>query len=67
MRVFLLRWFFFLGFVFLVGVAVWTVIAVQRMKRQQLLTITLLENLAAQAGLRRAVDRLASRKGDTGE
>lgn len=60
MRIFLLRWFFFGGFVFLIGVGVWAVITITRMKREQAVALGILNALAASAGLQRATDRLQS-------
>lgn len=57
-----LRLFFLAGFVFLVGVGMWAIVVITRMKREQTVAIALLDAIAAQAGLRRAVDRLASGK-----
>lgn len=59
MRILVLRWFFFLGFIFLVMTGAWAIVMIARLKREQVVAMALLETIAAQAGLRRAVDKLS--------
>lgn len=54
----ILRWVFFVGFLFLIMVGVWALIVVTRMQREQTVALGLLNVLAAKAGLQRATDKL---------
>lgn len=47
------------GFAFLVGVGAWTIVMVARMKREQAEAMTMLRLLAARAGLREAIEKIA--------
>lgn len=58
MLVHVVRWFFLLGFIFLVFVGVWAVIMVTRIKREQAVAIGTLDALAAKAGIQREGDHL---------
>lgn len=60
MRLLVFRWVFVLGFVFLVGVGVWAIVTITRMRREQLVALAILNFLSAQAGLRRSTDKLES-------
>lgn len=59
-RAYVIRWLFFGGFWFLVGVGVWAVVTITRMKREQAIALSLLRLLAARTGLKEAIDHLQS-------
>lgn len=53
-------WLFLGGFVFLLGVAMWAVVTINRMRHQQLAALSMLTVLSAKAGLEAALDKARS-------
>lgn len=51
---------FWIGFAFLIVVAIWTIVTITRMKRDQAIALGTWKLLAAQFGLKDAVDTLHS-------
>ena len=60
----LLRWFFFLGFVFQGGIAFWAVIVIQRLRREHLVAMTMLGAIAANMTLKEQVEKIQAVKDD---
>ena len=56
----MLRVIFVVGFVLQVVVGVWAIVNVTRMRREQTVTLALLNQLAARAGLQRDTDKIES-------
>lgn len=54
----ILRWFLLLGFLFQIGVSVWAIMMMIRMRREQAIAIAVLNTLAARAGLKQAIDHI---------
>lgn len=52
---FLVRWFFFLGFIFLVGIGIWAVIVIKKIREEQRLATGFLKTLIATLDLKQAV------------
>lgn len=50
--------FFTLGFLFLIGVAAWAVVTIERMKRQQAVAVATLNAMSVMLGLQRGTDRI---------
>ena len=58
MILFLLRWSLVLSIFFLVGVGLWAIVTVTRMQREQLIAMSLLQTLAARAGLKETIEAI---------
>lgn len=54
----MVRWSFILGFFFLVGVGIWAIVTVTRLKREQAIALLILQSLAARAGLKETIDKI---------
>lgn len=57
-RTLVMRWLFFVGFIFNFWVGAWAVITITRMQHDQAVAVTVLQALAATAGLRDAIVKL---------
>ena len=55
---FFLRWFYFFGMLYLIGIGAWVVITVTRMQQEQAIAMGVLRALVVRVGLRESdVDR----------
>ncbi len=54
----ILRWIFVVGFVLQILLGAWAIVTVTRMRRHQVITLAILNSLAARAGIQRGADRI---------
>jgi hypothetical protein len=61
-RLLVLRWLFFVGFMFQVWVGTWAFISITRMQHEQAIAITMLRALAERSGLKEAIEKLTDQQ-----